>query len=196
MGNHTSTKAESLQAKRDISVLQGLLLGCPVAAAQIHTAPHTSVTARWERTEHRLHTLAMTAHTGHQKYGCTHSGALMVQMSSKTGFFSSSIGLLDGLKEQRFYLSARGLTKYPFVWFYRLIYFIPLALSIKITWRLLTAWVIMLLSAPSSPYLEISRSTKIDKYDESKVMIKVGNQKIQKIEVKWGLALKCSENNC
>lgn len=54
----------------------------------------------------------------------------------------------------------------------------------------------MLLSAPSSPYLEISRSTKIDKYDESKVMIKVGNQKIQKIEVKWGLALKCSENNC
>lgn len=36
MGNHTSTKAESLQAKRDILVLQGLLLGCPVATAQIH----------------------------------------------------------------------------------------------------------------------------------------------------------------
>lgn len=38
MGNHTSTKAESLQAKRDILVPQGLLLGCPVAAAQICTA--------------------------------------------------------------------------------------------------------------------------------------------------------------
>ena len=39
-GNHTSTKAESLQARRDILVPQGLLLGCPVAAAQIHTVPH------------------------------------------------------------------------------------------------------------------------------------------------------------
>lgn len=29
VGNQTSTKAESLQAKRDILVPQGLLLGCP-----------------------------------------------------------------------------------------------------------------------------------------------------------------------
>lgn len=180
MGNHTSTKAESLQAKRDISVLQGLLLGCPVAAAQIHTARHTSITVRWERTEHQLDTLAMTAHTGHQKHGCTDSGALRVQVSSKTGFFSSSVGLLDGLKEHRFYLAARGLTKHPFVWFYRLIYFIPLAFSVKMTWLLLTAWVFMLFSAPSSPYLEISRSTKIDKYVESRWEIS-----------EWRLALKC-----
>lgn len=40
MGNHTSTKAESLQAKRDILVPQGLLPSCPVAAAQIHHTPH------------------------------------------------------------------------------------------------------------------------------------------------------------
>lgn len=38
MGNHTTTKAESLQAKRDILVPQSLLLGCPASAALIHTA--------------------------------------------------------------------------------------------------------------------------------------------------------------
>lgn len=39
VGNHTSTKAESLQAEKDILVPQGLLLGCPGAAAQISFAP-------------------------------------------------------------------------------------------------------------------------------------------------------------
>lgn len=38
VGNHTSTKAESLQARKDILVPQGLLLSCPVTAAQIHAA--------------------------------------------------------------------------------------------------------------------------------------------------------------
>lgn len=39
MGNHVSIKAESLQDKEDILVLQGLRLACPAAAAaQIHPA--------------------------------------------------------------------------------------------------------------------------------------------------------------
>lgn len=40
MGNHVSIKAESLQDKEDILVLQGLPLACPAAAAQIHPAEH------------------------------------------------------------------------------------------------------------------------------------------------------------
>lgn len=41
MGNHVSIKAESLQDKEDILVLQGLPLACPgTAAAQIHPADH------------------------------------------------------------------------------------------------------------------------------------------------------------
>lgn len=41
MGNHVSIKAESLQDKEDILVLQGLPLACPAAAAaQIHPAVH------------------------------------------------------------------------------------------------------------------------------------------------------------
>lgn len=54
MGNHTSTKAESLQANKDILVPQGLLLGCPVIAALIHTTPFTSVIVKRQRTEQLL----------------------------------------------------------------------------------------------------------------------------------------------
>lgn len=49
MGNHTSTKAESLQGKSDILVPRGLLLGCPDASAQICTAPHTSVIGKGQK---------------------------------------------------------------------------------------------------------------------------------------------------